>query len=81
MKFGAMALLALVLAGSRLEAQSEARLKEYFEGKTVTLKLAIPGTEAGVDVSPGTPSRWTIPVTPTVSKTTVPRSRPIRPPW
>ena len=55
MKIGGMALLLLALAGSRLEAQSEAQLKEYFEGKTVTLKLAMPGTEAGVDVYPGTP--------------------------
>ena len=39
---------------SRLAAQSEAALKEYFEGKTVTSKLALPGTEDGVDVYPGT---------------------------
>jgi hypothetical protein len=37
-----------------LAAQSEAALKEYFEGKTVTSKLALPGTEDGVDVYPGT---------------------------
>ena len=35
-------------------AQSEAALKEYFEGRTVKLKLAMPGTEDGVDVYPGT---------------------------
>ena len=34
--------------------QSEAALKEYFEGKTVKLKIAMPGTEDGVDVYPGT---------------------------
>jgi hypothetical protein len=39
---------------SHLAAQSEAALKEYFEGKTVTSKLALPGTEDGVDVYPGT---------------------------
>ena len=39
---------------SRLAAQSEAALKEYFEGKTVTSKLALPGTEDGVDIYPGT---------------------------
>jgi hypothetical protein len=55
MKIGGTALLALALAGGRLEAQSEALLKEQFEGKTVTIKLAMPGTEAGVDVYPGTP--------------------------
>jgi hypothetical protein len=34
--------------------QSEAALKEYFEGKTVKLKIAMPGTEDGVDIYPGT---------------------------
>jgi hypothetical protein len=37
-----------------LAAQSEAALKEYFEGTTVTPKLALPGTEDGVDIYPGT---------------------------
>jgi hypothetical protein len=35
-----------------LAAQSEAALKEYFEGRSVTLKIAMPGTESGVDVYP-----------------------------
>jgi hypothetical protein len=39
---------------SPLAAQSEAALKEYFEGTTVTPKLALPGTEDGVDIYPGT---------------------------
>jgi hypothetical protein len=30
-------------------------LKEYFEGRTVSPKLAMPGTEDGVDVYPGSP--------------------------
>src|SRR3954463_14483295 len=47
-------LLLLTSFATRLPAQSEAALKEYFEGKTVTAKLALPGTEAGVDVYPGT---------------------------
>ncbi|HET6576811.1 MAG TPA: hypothetical protein VFG66_00710 [Gemmatimonadales bacterium] len=34
--------------------QSEAALKEYFEGRTVKVKIAMPGTESGVDVYPGT---------------------------
>ncbi len=38
-----------------LHAQSEAALKEHFEGRTVRVKLAMPGTEDGVDVYPGTP--------------------------
>jgi len=49
------ALLALLLLPLRAEAQSEAALKDYFEGKSVTLKLAMPGTEAGVDIYPADP--------------------------
>jgi hypothetical protein len=45
--------LLAVLTG-RLAAQSEAALREYFEGRTVTSRLALPGTEDGVDVYPGT---------------------------
>lgn len=50
-------LLALTLAAADtpLVAQSEVALKEYFEGRTVTPKLALPGTENGVDIYPGTP--------------------------
>jgi hypothetical protein len=33
-------------------AQTEADLKRYFEGKRVTLKIDMPGTEQGVDVYP-----------------------------
>jgi hypothetical protein len=36
-----------------LAAQSEAALKEHFEGRTVSTKLAMPGTEDGVDIYPG----------------------------
>jgi hypothetical protein len=49
------ALLALLLLPPRAEAQSEAALKDYFEGKSVTLKLAMPGTESGVDIYPADP--------------------------
>ena len=35
-------------------AQSEAVLRDYFEGRSVTLKQPMPGTEDGVDVYPGT---------------------------
>ena len=48
-------LLALLLLPLRAEAQTEAALREYFEGKSVTLKLAMPGTEAGVDIYPADP--------------------------
>jgi hypothetical protein len=48
-------LLALLLfVPALLQAQSEAALKEYFEGRTVKVKIAMPGTEDGVDIYPGT---------------------------
>jgi hypothetical protein len=37
-----------------LAAQTEADLKRHFEGKRVTLKIDMPGTEQGVDIYPGT---------------------------
>ena len=46
--------VALTLASPPLAAQSEPALREYFEGKTVTVKQAMPGTEEGVDIYPGT---------------------------
>jgi hypothetical protein len=49
-----LALLPLVLAAAPLRAQSEAQLRQYFEGKRVTLKITMPGTEEGVDIYPGT---------------------------
>jgi hypothetical protein len=45
-------LLALLLLASPIQAQSEAALKEYFEGRMVTVKLAMPGTEDGIDIYP-----------------------------
>ncbi len=47
-------LLALLLVPVAAHGQSEADLKAYFEGRTVKLKIAMPGTESGVDVYPGT---------------------------
>jgi hypothetical protein len=47
-------LLALSVAPVAAHAQSEAALREYFEGRSVKVKLAMPGTEDGVDVYPGT---------------------------
>lgn len=44
----------LVLAAIPLAAQSEPALRDYFEGKTVTVRQALPGTEEGVDIYPGT---------------------------
>ena len=37
-----------------LSAQTEADLQRYFEGKRVTLRIDMPGTEQGVDIYPGT---------------------------
>ena len=47
-------LIAGLLVPAALRAQSEASLREYFEGRTVQVKLAMPGTEDGVDIYPGT---------------------------
>jgi len=45
-------LLALSLLGlsSLLQAQSQADLKEYFEGKQVVLKIDMPGDKSGIDL-------------------------------
>jgi hypothetical protein len=53
MHHGLVLPLALSLLASSLHAQSEAALRDRFEGRPVTLKLAMPGTEDGVDVYPG----------------------------
>ncbi|HYF38173.1 MAG TPA: hypothetical protein VD930_00700 [Gemmatimonadales bacterium] len=48
--------MALTLCGTTSgSAQTETVLKEYFEGRTVSPKMAMPGTEEGVDVYPGSP--------------------------
>jgi hypothetical protein len=47
-----LAALMLSTVALPISAQSEAALKEYFEGRTVSPKLAMPGTEDGVDVYP-----------------------------
>ncbi|HET9727460.1 MAG TPA: hypothetical protein VFP28_11140 [Gemmatimonadales bacterium] len=48
-------LIAGLLVPGGVQAQSEAVLRDYFEGRTVQVKLAMPGTEDGVDIYPGTP--------------------------
>jgi hypothetical protein len=47
--------LAFALSAAPLVAQTETVLKEYFEGGTVSPKLAMPGTEDGIDIYPGSP--------------------------
>jgi hypothetical protein len=48
-------LIAGLLVPAIAQAQSEAVLRDYFEGRTVKVKLAMPGTEDGVDIYPGAP--------------------------
>src|SRR3954452_1489178 len=50
----ALLTLALLIAPTVAAGQSEAVLREYFEGRTVKVKIAMPGTEDGIDVYPGT---------------------------
>lgn len=45
-------LLALLLAARVLPAQNEAALRAAFEGKLVSVKMAMPGTSRGVEVFP-----------------------------
>jgi hypothetical protein len=54
-----VAVLLAVLTG-RVAGQSEAALKEHFEGKTVTSRLALPGTEDGVEFVEGVLIRYRI---------------------
>jgi len=54
MRLRALVLVSLLIPPLAAHAQSEAALQEYFEGRTVKLKLAMPGAEDGVDVYPGT---------------------------
>jgi hypothetical protein len=46
--------LLLLISAHPLAAQSEAVLRDYFEGRSVALKQPMPGTEDGVDIYPGT---------------------------
>jgi len=50
----ALSLLVLVTTAPPVLAQSEDQLRTFFEGKTVRVKIEMPGTEDGVDVYPGT---------------------------
>ncbi|MEO8089748.1 MAG: hypothetical protein ABI703_05590 [Gemmatimonadales bacterium] len=51
---GLVPAVAILTGALPLAAQSEPALREYFEGRTVTVKQAMPGTEEGVDIYPGT---------------------------
>lgn len=49
------ALLLLAFAAHPAPGQSEDVLRTAFEGKTVRLKIEMPGTSSGIDIHPGTP--------------------------
>lgn len=42
----------LITAPAALHGQSEATLKDYFEGRSVKVKIAMPGTDDGIDIYP-----------------------------
>src|SRR5215207_6568132 len=46
--------LSLAFVAAPLAAQDETSLRQYFEGRQVSVKLDMPGTDDGVDISPGT---------------------------
>ena len=48
-------LLLLALTAHPAVAQTEAALRAYFEGKNITVKVEMPGSDDGVDVYPGKP--------------------------
>lgn len=54
MRIGGLTVMLAVAAAAPAAAQSEDALRRYFEGKTVVVKLDLPGSERGVDVYPGT---------------------------
>ncbi len=47
-----IALLGCMLVSSSLYGQSESALKKFFEGKTVVVRIDMPGNQKGVDVYP-----------------------------
>lgn len=49
-----LAVSLLLTLAPQARAQTEADLKRHFEGKRVTLRIDMPGTEQGVDIYPGT---------------------------
>lgn len=55
-----LALCVLVIPASSADAQSEAALRAALEGKTVTVKIEMPGTSRGIDVFPqdAAPVNW-----------------------
>ncbi len=54
MRFALLAAIGLLAAPTRGMAQSEESLRRFFEGKSVIVKVEMPGTDDGIDVYPGT---------------------------
>ncbi len=54
MRFVLLAAIGLLSATSQVAAQSEESLRRFFEGKSVVVKIEMPGTDDGIDVYPGT---------------------------
>ena len=53
---GSIALLSLLVAAAGpAMAKSEAQIQSFFEGKSVVVKMEMPGSDDGVDVYPGRP--------------------------
>lgn len=52
MKFRCLTLVLFLFAGLTIQAQNEAILQQAFEGKTVIVKIDMPGTHQGVDLYP-----------------------------
>jgi hypothetical protein len=46
------AIVAILLAGSCLSAQTTSNLSQFFEGKQVTVKIDMPGSQQGIDIYP-----------------------------
>src|SRR6185295_16422606 len=48
-----LAILGILLRAGSVAAQTEDQLKRAFEGRTVLVKLDMPGSDDGIDVYPG----------------------------
>ena len=54
MRLAMLTVVGFLAGASQGMAQSEESLRRFFEGKSVVVKLEMPGTEEGIDVWPGT---------------------------
>ncbi len=54
MRLALLAAIGILAGTSPAKAQSEESLRRFFEGKSVVVKIEMPGTDDGIDVYPGT---------------------------